>query len=121
MRWQFRHRIVSSLHRISSGQAAGSTQRYITSAPLSPAYIASASALLTLYDAVQVPVHHVTPYPHVEGWLALGDAPFGTPFAAKYNGTWMSKADRLRIGATISAALDATLDDIKLASGAMPQ
>jgi hypothetical protein len=57
----------------------------------------------------------------VEGWLALGDAPFAAPFAAKSNGTWMSSADRLKIGATISAALSATLDDIKLATGAMPQ
>jgi hypothetical protein len=56
----------------------------------------------------------------VEGFLATGDAAFGPAFAAKTNGTWTSSANRLRIGATTSVALDATLDDIRIDRNAMP-
>jgi len=56
----------------------------------------------------------------LEAYLAAGDTLFGAPFAALTNGTWTTPADRLRVGATISVALNAIVDDIRLDSGALP-
>jgi hypothetical protein len=56
----------------------------------------------------------------LEGYLVEGDAPFGTPFAATVSGTWMSPADRLRIGSTSSTGLNATIDDIRIDTASMP-
>jgi hypothetical protein len=55
----------------------------------------------------------------LEAYLAVGDAPFGAPFAAMTTGTWMTQADRLRPGPT-SATADVTFDDIRLDSAIMP-
>ncbi len=56
----------------------------------------------------------------LEAYLAAGDGAFGSPFAATLTGTWTSQADRLRFGASTSVVLDATFDDIRLDSAAMP-
>lgn len=57
----------------------------------------------------------------LEGYLATGDDPFVTPFAGTTLGAWTSPADRVRLGATNSNALDALFDDITLDFGAAPQ
>ena len=57
----------------------------------------------------------------LEAFVAAGDAPFGAPFATITNGSWSTAADRLRVGATISATLSATFDDIRIATAAMPR
>ena len=36
------------------------------------------------------------------------------------NGTWTTPADRTRFGATNSTAVDVTIDDVLVGSGAMP-
>ena len=56
----------------------------------------------------------------LEAYLAADDSPFGAPFASRADGTWITPTDRLRLGATNSIVLDITLDDVLLASGAMP-
>lgn len=56
----------------------------------------------------------------LEAYVAAGDNPFGTPFASTTTGTWTTQADRLRLGVTVSAVLDATFDDIRLDAAAMP-
>lgn len=56
----------------------------------------------------------------LEGFLAEGAALFGAPFAATATGTWTTAADRLRLGATTSAAFQAVLDDVRLAADRMP-
>jgi myo-inositol-hexaphosphate 3-phosphohydrolase len=56
----------------------------------------------------------------LEAFLAVGDAPFGAPFAATSSGTWTTPADRMRVGATTSAALNALVDDIRLDTAQMP-
>jgi hypothetical protein len=56
----------------------------------------------------------------LQAYVAAGDNPFGTPFAATMTGTWTTQADRLRLGATLSVVLDATFDDIRLDSASMP-
>jgi len=56
----------------------------------------------------------------LEAYVATGDAAFGTYFARMTNGTWTTQADRLWIGATNLAALNATFDDIRLDSASMP-
>ena len=50
----------------------------------------------------------------LEGYLAADDAPLGTPFASITTGNWTSQAQQVRLGATNSAALNATYDDIQL-------
>jgi hypothetical protein len=55
----------------------------------------------------------------LEAYLATGDAAFGAPFASTATGAWTTQANRLRVGAT-TGTLDATVDDIRLDSGAMP-
>jgi hypothetical protein len=55
----------------------------------------------------------------LEAYLVVGDAPFGAPFATTANGAWTTAADRLRIGATTSAALNAWVDDIRLDTAQM--
>ncbi|MBM2849416.1 MAG: hypothetical protein HW418_2358, partial [Anaerolineales bacterium] len=57
----------------------------------------------------------------LEGYLATGDDPFVAPFAGTTVGKWTTPADRVRLGATNSNALDALLDDITLDLGAAPQ
>ena len=56
----------------------------------------------------------------LQAYLATGSAAFGAPFASLATGNWQTPADRLRIGATISTALDAVVDDIRIDTGAMP-
>jgi hypothetical protein len=56
----------------------------------------------------------------LEAYWAVGDAPFGAAFAATSSGTWATPADRLRVGATTSAVLDAIIDDIRLDLAQMP-
>ena len=56
----------------------------------------------------------------LEAYLAADGSPFGAPFASRVDGTWITPIDRLRLGATNSVVLDVTLDDVLLASGAMP-
>lgn len=56
----------------------------------------------------------------LQGYLAVGDVAFGLPFASTTSGTWTTQADRLRVGATISSVLDATVDNIRLDAQAMP-
>ena len=51
----------------------------------------------------------------LEAYLAAGDASFGTPFASVVNGSWTTAADRVRVGATSPAALDAVIDNLRLA------
>jgi len=55
----------------------------------------------------------------LEAYLAAGDAAFGAPFASTLSGTWTTQADRFRLGAT-TGTLNATFDDIRLDTGAMP-
>jgi hypothetical protein len=54
----------------------------------------------------------------LEAFLAMGDEAFAAPFASTTTGTWTSPADRLRLGATTSSALNAVFDTILLDSGA---
>lgn len=56
----------------------------------------------------------------LEAYLAVGDAPFGAPFARTPVGTWTTPANRLRVGAVDSDALDAVFDDILLDAARMP-
>jgi hypothetical protein len=56
----------------------------------------------------------------LEAYLAADGAAFGAPFAAISSGTWATAADRLRFGATVSVAINATFDDIKLDAASMP-
>ncbi len=53
----------------------------------------------------------------LEASLAAAGDEFGSPFAATSAGTWTTSADRVRLGATTSAAVDVTLDDIRLDEG----
>jgi hypothetical protein len=57
----------------------------------------------------------------LQAFIAVGEASFGTPFAATSTGAWTTQADRLRVGATLSVTLDAIVDDIRLDSASMPQ
>lgn len=56
----------------------------------------------------------------LEAYVVQGNAPFGAPFAQLTTGTWTTQADRIRIGATNSQAIDVSIDDIRLDSAAMP-
>ena len=56
----------------------------------------------------------------LEAFLAPDGTAFGAPFASRTNGTSTTGMDRLRIGATNSTAVNVVLDDILLATGAMP-
>jgi hypothetical protein len=56
----------------------------------------------------------------LEGYLATGDAVFGSAFASTTSGTWTTPADRLQFGTTTSVALDGLLDDIRLDTGSLP-
>jgi hypothetical protein len=56
----------------------------------------------------------------MEAFLAADGAAFGAPFASRTNGNWTTGMDRMRIGATNSTAVNVLLDDILLATGAMP-
>ncbi|MGP1674636.1 MAG: hypothetical protein ACTS8Z_05430, partial [Candidatus Limnocylindrales bacterium] len=55
----------------------------------------------------------------VEAFLAPQGSAFGSAFASQSNGTWTSSTDRLRLGGT-NGAVNIAVDDILLASGAMP-
>ncbi|HEV7810068.1 MAG TPA: carboxypeptidase regulatory-like domain-containing protein [Candidatus Limnocylindrales bacterium] len=56
----------------------------------------------------------------LEGFVArTGDA-FGPAFGSLTNGTWTTKADRLRIGATSGGALSITMDDVLVDGASMP-
>jgi hypothetical protein len=57
----------------------------------------------------------------LEAYVEPEGTAFAAPFAQTQGGTWTTGADRVRIGATTSTAADVTLDDIRLAAGAMPQ
>ncbi len=56
----------------------------------------------------------------LEAYLAIGDAPFGAPFATFTTGTWTSLADRFQLGATTAASLEATVDNVQLDARTMP-
>ncbi|HEY3229427.1 MAG TPA: hypothetical protein VGJ87_09405, partial [Roseiflexaceae bacterium] len=58
----------------------------------------------------------------LEAYVVAGAGPFGTtpPFASKTTGTWTTPADRLRVGATNTVAVNATFDDIKLDTAILP-
>jgi hypothetical protein len=56
----------------------------------------------------------------LEAYVASDGTAFGTPFARMTNGTWTTGADRLRIGATNSSAVNLTFDDVLLGADAMP-
>lgn len=56
----------------------------------------------------------------LEAFVASGDASFTAPFAATTTGSWVVLADRLRVGATTNAAVNVVVDDIILATTAMP-
>jgi hypothetical protein len=86
--------------------------------------IGSESAPLTVGVLYRIGLHQRTGPSGtavLEAFLAAGDEPAGSPFANLATGTWLTPADRLRLGATTSAALDAVVDDVKLNSIAMPQ
>ncbi len=56
----------------------------------------------------------------LDGFVArTGDA-FGPAFASLANGTWTTKADRLRIGATSGGVLSITMDDVLVDGASMP-
>jgi hypothetical protein len=57
----------------------------------------------------------------LEAYLAVGDAPFGTPFATNSTQTFTARASRVSFGATNSIAIDGTFDDISIDTAAMPQ
>ncbi len=54
----------------------------------------------------------------LEGYLAVGDAAFGAPFASLSNGAWTTAATQLRLGSTTGNALDVTTDNIEIDSSA---
>jgi hypothetical protein len=56
----------------------------------------------------------------LEAFVASVDAGFGAAFATTTTGAWTTGADRIRIGATTTTAVNATVDDIKLDAAAMP-
>jgi hypothetical protein len=56
----------------------------------------------------------------LEAFLAANGAQFGPPFAAISSGSWTTRADRLRLGATASTAINAIFDDIKLDTAILP-
>jgi hypothetical protein len=56
----------------------------------------------------------------LDAYLAADGVAFGAPFASSSGGTWTTAADRLRFGATVSVAINATFDDIKLDTASMP-
>jgi hypothetical protein len=56
----------------------------------------------------------------LEAFLAPDGGTFGAPFARMTSGTWTTSADRTRFGATNSTAVDVTIDDVLVGSGAMP-
>jgi hypothetical protein len=53
----------------------------------------------------------------LEGFIAVGNAPFGAPFVRNTTGTWTFRADRVDIGTTTNVPFDAWMDDIKLDGG----
>jgi hypothetical protein len=56
----------------------------------------------------------------LEAYLATGDAAFTTPFASNATQSFSTQATRLSVGATNSNAVNATVDDIRIDTGAMP-
>jgi hypothetical protein len=55
----------------------------------------------------------------LEAFVAPDGGSFGAPFASG-SGSWTSSADRIRFGATNGTAVDLTMDDVLVGSGAMP-
>ena len=55
----------------------------------------------------------------LEAFVAPDGGNFGSPFASG-SGSWTSSADRIRFGATNGTAIDLTMDDVLVGSGAMP-
>ena len=56
----------------------------------------------------------------LEGYVVNGNKPFGQPFALTTTGSWVTSGDRVRLGATTAAVLNANLDLIKLRALTMP-
>jgi YD repeat-containing protein len=56
----------------------------------------------------------------LELYLVQDDAAFGAPVATLTTGTWMTRVNRIFLGATGSDAVSVLLDDISLDSAAMP-
>ena len=56
----------------------------------------------------------------LEGFVATGDANFGTAFASSGTQSFITQADSVQIGATTGTVGSFTLDDVRLDTGAMP-
>ncbi len=56
----------------------------------------------------------------VEAYVAPVGTAFGAPFASRTNGTWRTAADRLRIGATNSSAVNIVFDNVLIDRSSMP-
>jgi hypothetical protein len=56
----------------------------------------------------------------LEGYVAVGDAAFGSAFASTPSGTWNTSANQIQFGALTGTNLSATFDNILLDSAAMP-
>ena len=56
----------------------------------------------------------------LEAYLAVGDAPFGAPFASSATQSFTTQAVRLSLGATNSSLVNFLADDVKLDTVAMP-
>jgi len=55
----------------------------------------------------------------LEAFLAQDDAAFTTSFARMTTGTWITAADRLRVGST-TGTVNVVVDDLRLDASAMP-
>jgi hypothetical protein len=56
----------------------------------------------------------------LEAFLVPDGTAFGAPFASSSTGSWTTAADRLRLGATNSTAVDLIVDDVFIGNGSMP-
>jgi hypothetical protein len=86
--------------------------------------IGADSAPLTVGTVYQVTIHQRAGTGGnglLEAWVApVGTTTATAPFARLTTGAWTTGADRLRIGATNSTAVNVTLDDIQLAANGRP-
>jgi len=85
--------------------------------------IGSASAALSANTLYRVGLHQRTGTGGdglLEAFVASGDGAFGTPFASSSTQSFTSQASKFMFGATNPNAVNATFDDIKLDSVAMP-
>jgi hypothetical protein len=82
------------------------------------------SAPLTVGTTYQVTIHQragTGGNALLEAFVApVGGTPATTPFGKLTAGAWTNGADRLRLGATNSTAVNVTVDDIQLAANGLP-